>query len=243
MLGHPGFSVQRIVSHMYLTTEGLFGMPLGGLLRLPVHPVRCLPAQHRSGQVLHRPGPGRCRPLRGRPRQGGRAGQWFLRYHFRFFRGQYGVHGYLHHPAHEERGLSRCLCRRRGSRLVHRWPDHAAHHGGRRLHHGPVPGRRLRGDRQGGPGARPAVLPGRGLHGAYGSQAPGPQGHPQGTPAPHLGGAASGWLPADPHHRADLHADAGLHAAQGRLLLHRDHRGHLPGGGKLEDLAWCPLQQ
>lgn len=29
MLGHPGFSVQRIVSHMYLTTEGLFGMPLG----------------------------------------------------------------------------------------------------------------------------------------------------------------------------------------------------------------------
>ncbi|MBE6441739.1 MAG: TRAP transporter permease [Desulfovibrio desulfuricans] len=29
MLGHPGFSLQRIVSHMYLTTEGLFGMPLG----------------------------------------------------------------------------------------------------------------------------------------------------------------------------------------------------------------------
>ena len=29
MLGHPGFSVQRIVSHMYLTTEGIFGMPLG----------------------------------------------------------------------------------------------------------------------------------------------------------------------------------------------------------------------
>lgn len=29
MLGHPGFSMQRIVSHMYLTTEGLFGMPLG----------------------------------------------------------------------------------------------------------------------------------------------------------------------------------------------------------------------
>ena len=29
MLGHPGFSMQRIVGHMYLTTEGLFGMPLG----------------------------------------------------------------------------------------------------------------------------------------------------------------------------------------------------------------------
>lgn len=29
LLGHPGFSVKRIVSHMYLTTEGLFGMPLG----------------------------------------------------------------------------------------------------------------------------------------------------------------------------------------------------------------------
>lgn len=29
MLGHPGFSIQRIVGHMYLTTEGLFGMPLG----------------------------------------------------------------------------------------------------------------------------------------------------------------------------------------------------------------------
>ena len=29
MMGHPGFSVQRIVGHMYLTTEGLFGMPLG----------------------------------------------------------------------------------------------------------------------------------------------------------------------------------------------------------------------
>lgn len=28
MMGHPGFSVQRIVGHMYLTTEGLFGMPL-----------------------------------------------------------------------------------------------------------------------------------------------------------------------------------------------------------------------
>lgn len=29
MLGHPGFSIRRIVGHMYLTTEGLFGMPLG----------------------------------------------------------------------------------------------------------------------------------------------------------------------------------------------------------------------
>lgn len=29
MMGHPGFSLQRIVGHMYLTTEGLFGMPLG----------------------------------------------------------------------------------------------------------------------------------------------------------------------------------------------------------------------
>lgn len=29
MLGHRGFSVSRIVSHMYLTTEGIFGMPLG----------------------------------------------------------------------------------------------------------------------------------------------------------------------------------------------------------------------
>lgn len=29
MMGHPGFSMRRIVSHMYLTTEGLFGMPLG----------------------------------------------------------------------------------------------------------------------------------------------------------------------------------------------------------------------
>ncbi|MDO5484243.1 MAG: C4-dicarboxylate ABC transporter permease, partial [Desulfovibrionaceae bacterium] len=29
MLGHRGFSVERIVGHMYLTTEGLFGMPLG----------------------------------------------------------------------------------------------------------------------------------------------------------------------------------------------------------------------
>lgn len=27
--GHGGFSVQRIVSHMYLTTEGIFGVPLG----------------------------------------------------------------------------------------------------------------------------------------------------------------------------------------------------------------------
>ena len=29
MMGHPGFSMKRIVGHMYLTTEGLFGMPLG----------------------------------------------------------------------------------------------------------------------------------------------------------------------------------------------------------------------
>ena len=29
MLGHRGFSTSRIVSHMYLTTEGIFGMPLG----------------------------------------------------------------------------------------------------------------------------------------------------------------------------------------------------------------------
>lgn len=29
MLGTPGFSLKRIVGHMYLTTEGLFGMPLG----------------------------------------------------------------------------------------------------------------------------------------------------------------------------------------------------------------------
>lgn len=29
MLGHRGFSTSRIVSHMYMTTEGIFGMPLG----------------------------------------------------------------------------------------------------------------------------------------------------------------------------------------------------------------------
>ena len=29
MLGHRGFSWNRIISHMYLTTEGIFGMPLG----------------------------------------------------------------------------------------------------------------------------------------------------------------------------------------------------------------------
>lgn len=29
MLGHRGFSFSRIISHMYLTTEGIFGMPLG----------------------------------------------------------------------------------------------------------------------------------------------------------------------------------------------------------------------
>ncbi|MCC8190039.1 MAG: TRAP transporter permease [Planctomycetes bacterium] len=29
MLGHRGFSLNRIISHMYLTTEGIFGMPLG----------------------------------------------------------------------------------------------------------------------------------------------------------------------------------------------------------------------
>ena len=29
MLGHRGFTWNRIVSHMYLTTEGIFGMPLG----------------------------------------------------------------------------------------------------------------------------------------------------------------------------------------------------------------------
>ena len=29
MMGHPGFSLKRIVAYMYLTTEGLFGMPLG----------------------------------------------------------------------------------------------------------------------------------------------------------------------------------------------------------------------
>ncbi len=29
IMGHKGFSVSRIVGHMYLTTEGIFGMPLG----------------------------------------------------------------------------------------------------------------------------------------------------------------------------------------------------------------------
>lgn len=29
MMGHRGFSWNRIISHMYLTTEGIFGMPLG----------------------------------------------------------------------------------------------------------------------------------------------------------------------------------------------------------------------
>ena len=29
MIGHGGFSVKRILSHMYLTTEGIFGVPLG----------------------------------------------------------------------------------------------------------------------------------------------------------------------------------------------------------------------
>lgn len=29
MIGHGGFSIKRILSHMYLTTEGIFGVPLG----------------------------------------------------------------------------------------------------------------------------------------------------------------------------------------------------------------------
>lgn len=29
MLGHKGYSLRRIISHLYLTTEGIFGLPLG----------------------------------------------------------------------------------------------------------------------------------------------------------------------------------------------------------------------
>ena len=50
MLGHRGFSAERIVSHMYLTTEGLFGCPWAFLpFCLFVYYVRRFVCINRSG--------------------------------------------------------------------------------------------------------------------------------------------------------------------------------------------------
>ncbi len=55
MLAHRPFTFSRIMGFQYMTTEGIFGIPLGGLLdlRLPFHPLRGVHHQMRDGQVFH----------------------------------------------------------------------------------------------------------------------------------------------------------------------------------------------
>ena len=87
-------------------------------------------------------------------------------------------------PMMKKTGYKARVCRRRGGGRLHRRPDHAPHHGRRRLPDGGVHRRALRHDRHAGHPAGGAVLH-RHLHRRpSGGQEAGPEGHSQGAAAP-----------------------------------------------------------
>lgn len=123
-LQHRGFSLKRIITHLFITTEGVIGNPLGvcstyiflfilfgaflektGIGQFFIDLANALAGEGRS-PVLRPSGHG-----------------------FRFLRVQHGLHRFLHHSDDEIPRLRAGICRRGRSGRFDGRPDHAAGHG------------------------------------------------------------------------------------------------------------------
>ena len=113
MLAHRGYSVERVLSQLYLGGGGIFGTPLGVSATFVIVIII-------YGAFLEKSGAGRvlmdiATGATGRSRGGPAKAQ---------------------HPAHEAQRLPAARRRRGGGGRVHRRPAHAAGDGRRRVHHG-----------------------------------------------------------------------------------------------------------
>ena len=216
ILAHRGYSFRRIVDHLYLTGEGIFGIPLWVsstfvfafvLLRRHLRKDRRRRVPHEAGHV-----PGRAHARR--PGQGLGRGERLHGDHLRQRGGQHGHDRHPHHPADEEGGVQARAGRRHRHGRGRQRPAHAARHGGGRLRHGRVPGHplpgRLRGRGAAG-GDRPAGAAGGG--------------------APALGQVRVQGRPARP--AAEVHP----HPDQRAALPGPDRRPALRAGGRAADPA------
>ena len=139
----------RMLDQLYMTTEGIFGIPLVGLgvLRPDLRAVRLVHGAHRHRTAVHGFRAVDHRSHRRRPRQG--VGGQFepVRHDLGQRRSQrHGGRADLN-PADEAHRLSAALRGRCRSHRLDRRSDHAADHGRRRLRDGGVPGRVLRAGR------------------------------------------------------------------------------------------------
>ena len=138
ILRHRGIPLDFFINDMYMSTTGIFGVPLGvsTRLRLPVRAFRGPARQGRCRQVFHRRRLRRTRPSHRRTGQGRRGRLRIVGPGLRLVDRQYGDHRHLHHSSDEEGGTARLQGRCRRSGRVDQRPADAADHGRRRLHHG-----------------------------------------------------------------------------------------------------------
>jgi hypothetical protein len=229
---HKGYSIERIATTLWLTTEGIFGLPIGVAATFVFVFVL-------FGAFLESTGGGNffidlAYALTGR--FSGGTGQDLgggLRFHgigVRLGRRQRGGHRLLHHP-HDEKGRLPAPCgRRHRSGRLHRRTAHAAHHGRRRVSDGRIHQHQLPDHHQGGPGAGDHVLRDRADFRALRGQKIRSRGPAQGEPAP---GGQGGQRRAAFHHPR---ADSDLRAGQ-QLLA---HDGRFRGGPQHRRPVWPP---
>ena len=187
VLSHKGASLNRLLSHLWLTTEGVYGIALGvstgddlrlRALRHPARPRRRRQL-HDAGQLC------RTRPPAGRAGQGGGGVVGAQRHDQRQLGQQRRQRRHLHDPADEEGRLRRREGRRDRDHELGQRPDHAAGDGRGRLPDGGVRRHPLQRDREERDPAGHAELHRAALHRA-----------PRGTEAEHA--------PTRPSPAADL---------------------------------------
>ena len=141
VFAHRGYDIDRIVSQMYLTTEGIYGLVLGvsaTFIYLFVLFGAFLKASG-GGQLFIDLAYGLFRAGTGRSGQGSGGRQRSVRDGLGERCGQCGGHGHVYHSPHEEHRLPAPVCRRGRSRGLLRRPAHAPSHGSRGVHHGRDP--------------------------------------------------------------------------------------------------------
>lgn len=142
MIAHKGASLGKGMSHLWLTTEGVFGVALGvssGFIFLFVL-FGALLETAGAGNYFIQSAISHAGPPARRPGQGGGGGFGQHGADLRLVDRQRGDHRHLHHPADETRGLPARQGRRGGGGRLGGRADHAARDG-----RGRVPDGRVRG--------------------------------------------------------------------------------------------------
>jgi len=173
--GHVSLDVEQVLSYQYLTTEGLFGIPLGVSATFIFIFIM-------FGSFLVKSGTGEffmnfANSLAGYFRGGPAKVAVISSAFFGTISGSAVANvvstGSFTIPLMKKIGYRAQFA----GAVLHGRPDHASRHGGRRLHHGRHAGRFLFPSLQGGHSPRMPVLLRPALHGAPGGPALGPQRH------------------------------------------------------------------